>query len=103
MFVNIAKKKLQGQDVGFASKLKLKFENVGCVLFDGTSGVIDISTEDSEANATISMSLDTFGKIQSKELDFMSAMGEQLITIDGDMAVLMGGMPKIMKKMEEGK
>ena len=49
------------------------------------------------------MSLDTFGKIQSKELDFMSAMGEQLITIDGDMAVLMGGMPKIMKKMEEGK
>ena len=46
------------------------------------------------------MTLETFGKLRSKELDFMTGMGQQLIKVEGDMAVLMG-MQAIMKKMQE--
>ena len=100
MFVTKAKEALQGKNVGFTSILKMDFENVGVVVFDGTAGTMDVKTENVEANATISMTLETFGKLRSKELDFMTGMGQQLIKIDGDMAVLMG-MQAIMKKMQE--
>ena len=39
------------------------------------------------------------GKIQSKTLDFMVAMGDNLVTVDGDMNVMMG-MQTIFEKME---
>ena len=56
-------------------------------------------TEDRPTDCTVSMSWETFGKIQSKTLDFMVAMGDNLVTVDGDMNVMMG-MQTIFEKME---
>ena len=78
----------------------MNFEGAGVVVFDGTAGTMSISTEDQEAECTVSMTMETFSKLRSKELDFMTAMGEQLVKIEGNMAVLMG-MQVIMKKMQQ--
>ena len=43
------------------------------------------------------MTMDTFSKLATKELDFMAAMGQQLIKVDGNMAVLMGLKPLMVK------
>ena len=61
---------------------------------------MNIIAEDRDADATLSMTMDTFGKLRSKELDFMAAMGQQLIKIDGNMAVLMGMKP-LMAKLQQ--
>ena len=45
------------------------------------------------------MSLETFQKLRSKEINFMEAMGQQLVKIEGDMSVLMG-FQAIMQKMQ---
>ena len=97
MFVETAKKKLQGEDVGFNGSVKWDFEGVGQVIFDGKGGAMDIIAEDREADVTLSMTMETFGKISSKELDFMAAMGQQLIKVEGNMGVLMGLKP-VMEK-----
>ena len=61
---------------------------------------MDIIKGDRDADATLSMSMETFGKLRSKELDFMAAMGQQLVKVEGNMAVLMGIKP-VMEKMQE--
>ena len=99
MFVETAKKKLQGEDVGFNGSVKWNFEGVGQVVFDGKGGTMDIIAEDREADVTLSMTMQTFGKISKKELDFMAAMGQQLIKVEGNMGVLMGLKP-VMEKMQ---
>lgn len=96
-FVERAKKNLQGEDVGFKNSVKWNFEGAGIVVFDGSGGTIDVISEDRDADATLSMTMDTFSKLATKELDFMAAMGQQLIKVDGNMAVLMGLKPLMVK------
>ena len=98
MFVQRSKEKLQGETIeGFKNSVKWNFEGAGQVVFDGSSGTMNIIAEDRDADATLSMTMDTFGKLSSKELDFMTAMGQQLIQVDGNMAVLMGMKPLMAK------
>ena len=68
-------------------------------MFNGTGGSMNISTENGDASATLAMSLETFQKLRSKEINFMEAMGQQLVKIEGDMSVLMG-FQAIMQKMQ---
>ena len=98
-FVAKAKEKLQGKDLGFPKKLKMEFEGVGVVIFDGTAGAMNVTTDDAAVDATVTMTMETFGKLVTKELDFMAGMGQGLIKVDGDMSVLMG-MGAIMKRWE---
>ena len=87
-------------DLEVTSKLKYKFEDAGAIMVDGSAGAIEVTASDADADATVIMTLDTFKKLQTKELDAMSAMGSGLMKIEGNMGLLMMAQP-LMKAMGE--
>ena len=99
-FLKFVEQSVGGQDLGFSNSIKMNFGEIGVIVFDGGSGIMEIASEDRTTECSMSMAWDTFSKIQSKALDFNVAMGDGLITVDGDMNVMMG-MQAIFAKMEE--
>ena len=87
-------------DLGFNESMKYKFEDSGSIVIDGTSGAIKVSESDSDAAVTVIMSIDTFKKMQSKELEPMAAMGSGLMKIEGNMGLLMAAQG-LMKAIGE--
>ncbi len=68
------------------SRLKFVFDDE-LIVIDGTGDTNTISTEDVEADCTIRMSLETYGKLQRKEIKpFMATMSGK-IKVEGDIAV----------------
>lgn len=67
---------------------KLKFildEHV--MLIDGTGDQNKVILEDAEADCTIKMSIEVYGKLQRKEIKpFMAAMSGK-VKVDGDLAI----------------
>ncbi len=60
-----------------------------CLIIDGTNGENILSTDDQEADCTVSVSLDDFKSMLSGNLDPMSAFMSGAIRIEGDMSVAM--------------
>ena len=62
------------------SKIKFVF-NDGCIFIDDTVNPTIINNENQEADCTITISNDDFGKILNKEMDSMGAFMLSLIHI----------------------
>jgi putative sterol carrier protein len=65
-------------------RIKLDFRDEGVVLLDGQNGAV--TQEDGPADTTISTSWADFEKLESGQLDPMSAFIAGKLRIDGDMA-----------------
>jgi len=70
------------------SKIKFVF-NDGCIFIDDTVNPTIINNENQEADCTITISNDDFGKILNKEMDSMGAFMSGKMKISGEMTVAM--------------
>lgn len=70
---------------GIDGSVKFAIEGEGAIVIDGAS----VSTEDSDADCTISADMDTFQDLFNGELDPTAAFMTGKIKIDGDMGVAM--------------
>ena len=68
------------------SKIKFVF-NDGCIFIDDTVNPTIINNENQEADCTITISNDDFGKILNKEMDSMGAFMSGNMKISGEMTV----------------
>ena len=81
------REKFAGAD--FPGSVKFEFEDEGVILVaDGEVGVVD-SSGNSDADVTISASLDTFRDIFEGELSATAAYMTGRMRIDGDMGLAM--------------
>ncbi len=67
-------------------KLKFKLDD-DFILIDGTSDSNIITDQDAEANCTITMSKETYGKLQRKEIKPMIATLTGKIKVKGDIGL----------------
>jgi len=67
-------------------KLKFKLDE-DFILIDGTSGNNVVSDQDEDANCTITMSKETYGKLQRKEIKPMIATLTGKIKVKGDIGL----------------
>ena len=70
------------------SKIKFVF-NDGCIFIDDTVNPTIINNENQEADCTITISNDDFGKFLNKEMDSMGAFMSGKMKISGEMTVAM--------------
>lgn len=79
--------------VGDASKLtkvvKIDLGDDGVILIDGTQEPTAFSTEDGDADVTLSMSLDNFQKMADGDLDPQMAFMTGKLKVTGDMSLAM--------------
>ncbi|MEO1434909.1 MAG: SCP2 sterol-binding domain-containing protein [Bacteroidota bacterium] len=91
-FEDIASKiteQAQGADP-LGATLKFAFDDGGSILIDGTGdGNVVTLNDDGDAACTISTSLETFGKLQSGDLNPMMAVMGGKVKIKGDMSIAM--------------
>lgn len=71
------------------AKLKFKFSDEEVIHIDGNDGSNTVSSEDSDSDCTIKLSMDDFNKLLSKELNPMAAFMMGKVKVDGDMSVAM--------------
>lgn len=71
---------------GLDKSVKFDFGDDGCVYASGT----ETSTEDNDADCTISVDKDDFIKLAGGELDPMMAFMSGKLKVAGDMSVAMG-------------
>ena len=80
---------IAGKDTGLGATVKFDFEGAGCIFLDGKSNPNTVSGEDQDADCTLTMSVETFEKMSSGELDGTSAFMQGQLKVDGDMSVAM--------------
>ena len=80
---------IAGKDTGLGATVKFDFEGAGCIFLDGKSNPNIVSGEDQDADCTLTMSVETFEKMSSGELDGTSAFMQGQLKVDGDMSVAM--------------
>ena len=86
---NMISERLGDDDSGVGKKVKMDFGDDGCVLIDMTSAPHGVSTDDGDAECTISASAETFQELFEGELDPTAAFMTGKIKIDGDMGQAM--------------
>ncbi|MCA9690418.1 MAG: SCP2 sterol-binding domain-containing protein [Nannocystaceae bacterium] len=74
---------------GLNATVKFHFGDDGCIFIDATQTPGTVSNEDSDAQCTIKMTLDTFGGLLSGSLNPMAAFMQGKFKIEGDMGVAM--------------
>ena len=82
-------KGIAGKDTGLGATVKFDFEGAGCVFLDGKASPNTVSGEDQDADCTLTMSVETFEKMSSGELDGTSAFMQGQLKVDGDMSIAM--------------
>ena len=78
-----------GEDCGLKARLKLNFGPEGVILLDARKRPNRVTNEDGPADCTLTMSLQTFQKLVSGEIDGPSAFMEGKVKVAGDMSVAM--------------
>ena len=73
--------------VDFDNIVKFDFGDQGVVHLNGQTG--EVSNEDGDADATISLSMDDFVAMAQGDLDPMQAFMMQKLKVSGDMSVAM--------------
>ena len=53
---------IAGKDSGLGATVKFNFEGAGCVFLDGKANPNTVSSEDLDADCTLTMSIETFEK-----------------------------------------
>ena len=82
-------KRAIGEDCGLKARLKLNFGVDGIIFIDARGRPNKISNDDREADCTLTMSLATFQKIVSGEIDGASAFMQGKVKVAGDMSIAM--------------
>lgn len=78
-----------GSDSGLGATLKLDCGSEGVVLIDGSAAPNTVSNHDTDADCTVSMSLDTLRRLILRELEPTAAFMMGKIKVNGDMNVAM--------------
>jgi len=71
------------------ASLKFKFDEDQVIHIDGNDGSNTVTSDDSESDCTINLSMDDFNKLLSKELNPMTAFMMGKVKVDGNMGVAM--------------
>ena len=94
---NGMKKALSSGNSGLNATLKFDFEGKGNIYIDGKANPNTVSNENKAADCTITVSLDTFKKMVSRELDGTTAFMQGKLKVAGDMSVAMKLGPILAK------
>ena len=86
-------KRAIGEDCGLKARLKLNFGTDGVILLDARSKPNIVTNEDGPADCTLTMSVDTFQRLISGELDGPGAFLQGKVKVAGDMSVAMKVRP----------
>lgn len=87
---------VSGGDSGFSKKVKFDFGDVGKLFIDGANGVAN--NEDADADATVKVDWDDFGKLAAGQMDPTMAFMQGKLKVLGDMSVAMQ-LQSIMSKL----
>ena len=80
---------IEGKDTGLGATVKFDFEGAGCIFLDGKSNPNTVSSEDKEADCTMTVSVDTFEAMKNGEIDGTSAFMQGKLKVAGDMSIAM--------------
>lgn len=78
-----------GKDSGIGRTLKLNFGSDGVVFIDAKNAPNSVSNDDRDADTTMVISLENFGRLRSGELQGQQAFMTGALQVEGD---LMGAM-----------
>lgn len=87
-----------GEDCGLGARLKLRFEDKGIIYLDARSRPNSVSNDDADADCTLTMSLETFQKMISGEIDGTTAFMQGKLKVAGDMSVAMRVGPLLRRQ-----
>ncbi len=79
---------LSGSD-GLDARIKLLFDNDGVILIDAKSAPHKVTNDDSDADVTLRMSLETFNQLYRREINPVMAAMTGKIKIEGDLTKAM--------------
>jgi len=78
-----------GDDSGLGATVKFDFGDDGLIFMDGASSPNAVSNDDTEADCTISMSLEDFENMLTGDLDPTTAFMMGKLKVEGDMSIAM--------------
>jgi putative sterol carrier protein len=78
-----------GENSGLDTSIKFVFDEGGVIFIDGKSVPNVVTNEDSPAEVTLRMSLDTLNKLRRKETNGMMAFMSGQIKLEGNMMAAM--------------
>jgi len=76
-------------DSGLGTTVKFGFGADGVIYLDGTAAPNSVSSDDSDAECTVGISLEDFESLIAGDLDPTTAFMMDKLKVDGDMAIAM--------------
>jgi putative sterol carrier protein len=78
-----------GENSGLNATIKFVFNNGGIIFIDGKSIPNNVTNDDSPADVTLKMSIETLNKLRRKEINPMMAAMVGQIKVEGNVMVAM--------------